>query len=51
LQVFRESVKDLAGLNLNGVFAVGGRKVDGYLGVGVNGVQLDLLYARRIVGR
>lgn len=51
LQVFRESVEDLACLNLNGVFAVGGGEIDGNLGVGVNGVQLDLLYTRRIVGR
>jgi hypothetical protein len=29
LQVFRESVEDLACLNLNGVFAVGAGKVDG----------------------
>lgn len=50
LQVFRESVEDLAHLNLSGVLAIGGGQVDSDLGVGVNGMQLDLLYSRRIVG-
>lgn len=50
LQVFRESVEDLAYLNLSWIFAISGRNVDSDLGVGVNSVQLDLLYARRIVG-
>ena len=51
MQVLGERLEDLADFDFGRVFTVGRREVDSDLGVGVNGMELDLLYARRIVTR
>lgn len=50
LKLRGEGLKDLAGLNLNRLLTVWLREIDGDFCVGVNGMQLDLLDTRGVVG-